>query len=520
MKKNRLRNWLESRNDMIISEDSIDLLLTSLTDHPLDRQTSKDLLLNDYFETIDKAITTPGRNILYAIMRAPLNSTADITSRSGFIAKLADDTDLLSALEKILWKVKYNTAQSFDAVLFKKTESRFTREKQVIMLLLFVFLVIAIPLLYSQIALYSILAFLIISFFVFARNLSIYNTAIPGFIMLGAHYSSAQKIIRLFNSEGIEDPHIDRLAGCLPRINRIIPTLKVLSTGSYTSSDPLQMLLFWLKNIFCIDLAAYSNAVEILNRDRESFIRFYTYYGTIDALAAAGRFLKSEPAGLCSPEFRTDSKIKADKIYHPLIPDAVSNDTAMDGCLILTGSNMSGKSTFLRTIGLNAVLAQSLGYCYAESFSMPLLNIVSIINKQDSMRLGESFYFYEAKRISEMLNRDDSRKYLFLIDELLSGTNSLERVSASVSIIKYLLTIENIISIVATHDVSIAQSLSNSCDCFYVSDVIRNGNMEFDYKLKRGIIKTTNAIRMLKILGLPEEITREAEKKVRSETPD
>ena len=109
-----------------------------------------------------------------------------------------------------------------------------------------------------------------------------------------------------------------------------------------------------------------------------------------------------------------------------------------------------------------------------------------------------------------MIMMSSKEQYLFLIDELLSGTNSLERVSASISIIRFLNKQDSIISLIATHDISIAENLENECDCYFFSDDVRDGRMYFDYQLRRGIIRSTNAIRMLKEIGLPEEIIETA----------
>ena len=511
MKKKKLQQWLSARSDMILSDRTIAAILPFFSGRTIDRQTSHDLLLTEYWRSIDSAITTPGRNSLFAILHAPLETAEKLEERNSFIRLLGGNSRLAEGLEKILWKAKFSAAHSADPVLFDRPEVLFSREKQVLLLLLFVFLVIAVPLLFHQAALFTILGFLVISFLIFARNLSVYNTYIPGLIFLSAHYRAAVKIEALFRSLGVEDPHIRRLSDSLSPLKAILPYLNILRTGSYTSSDPLQMILFWIKNLFCMDLAAYSSAVQVLDRRRQDFNRFYSLYGTVDALLGLSRHFSRAGERYCITEIKPAGGIEMKEVYHPLLSDPVSNSASLSSCVLVTGSNMAGKSTFLRTVGINALLAQTIGRCCAESFSMPLMNIVSVINKQDSMDRGESFYFYEARRISEMLSRDDGSRYLFLIDELLSGTNSMERISASIAIIRHLLKTENIISLIATHDIRIAETLSGSCSCYYFSDRLDETGMKFDYRLVPGIIRTTNAIRMLKQLGLPEEIIKEAE---------
>ncbi len=511
MKKDRIANWFSNRNELLISEKIMYSVGSRISRKLIDKQTSNDLLLPEYFNTIDRAYTMPGRNVLYALLHAPLTEVDNITSRRIFIENLKKQTELRGKLKLLFWKVKFSPVHSINTVIFEKTESLFTREKMAVLIICFLFLVFAVPVLYSQFALYSILLFLLISFLTFARNLSIYNTHIPGLILLAAHFYTAQKIIKLFKTCEAYDSHIKNLEEALPQIKSVLRSCKVLRTGSFASADPLQLLLFWIKNIFCLDLLAYNNAVNIISRNRKAFINFYCCYGIIDALLSLSETIGSDTETICKPEFISNRGLSVKNIFHPLIPAAVSNSVDIGSGMILTGSNMAGKSTFLRTIGLNTILAQTTGYCYAEKFSLPLINIVSIINKHDNLNQGESFYFYEANRIVEMINNKNNDCYLFLIDELLSGTNSIERISASTAIIRHLVSRENIISIIATHDISIAENLQGNCECFYFSDMMNENRMYFDYKLRKGIIKTTNAIKMLKLLGMPVDITDEAE---------
>ena len=471
--KLKIEKWIVGRPKLKADSNIIEALSSYISDKTIDSQTSEDLLLKEYFHTIDRAITTPGRNSLCALLHSPLKNTDLIENRREFISKLSSNENLIFRIKKLLWKVKFSTKYSVNHVLFERPVSLFSREKLALFLLVFVFLIITIPTLFNQLALYSILLFFIISFLVFARNVYIHNNYIPGLINLGAHYYTAKKIIKLFNSMGIEDPHMRDLKESMEPLKTILPYLKFMATGSMSSEDPLQLILFMVKNIFCLDLIAYDRALSILNRKRSNFINFYCKYGMIDSMIVLAEQLESGELQYCRADFHSERSISSEGLYHPLLMDPVANSVTINGGLILTGSNMSGKSTFLRTIGINAVLAQTIGYCHAESFRLPLLNIVSIINKKDDMNNGESFYYFEAKRIASMISLNQSENYLFLIDELLSGTNSLERVSASVSIIRHLLKMNHIIFAAATHDVSIAQNLLEECDCYYFSDSIR-----------------------------------------------
>ncbi|HOL16714.1 MAG TPA: hypothetical protein PLY40_00355 [Bacillota bacterium] len=198
---------------------------------------------------------------------------------------------------------------------------------------------------------------------------------------------------------------------------------------------------------------------------------------------------------------------------HPLLKDAVANSITMDrqGVLI-TGSNMSGKSTFLRTLGLTALLAQTIYTCPASSYRGGFFRVATSISREDSLMEGKSFYFREAERLLKLINTAAARTdapALCIIDELLSGTNYIERLAASEAILNYLAS-QNALVIVATHDLDLAEKLQGLYRCCHFTDQVGPDGLHFDYKLKDGLAATRNAIRLLAYLGYPREIIAQA----------
>lgn len=167
---------------------------------------------------------------------------------------------------------------------------------------------------------------------------------------------------------------------------------------------------------------------------------------------------------------------------------------------------MAGKSTFLRSVGVNALLAQTIGACFAERYTGSRYLVMTSIEKRDALEEGKSFYYAEAERIFRMIESvDDETPVLLLIDELLSGTNSLERESASVAILHYL-SEHNALTVAATHDVTIARRLEELYAAYYFTDHATDTGLSFDYKIRPGIVKTRNAIRLLSLIGYPQEV--------------
>jgi MutS domain V len=220
------------------------------------------------------------------------------------------------------------------------------------------------------------------------------------------------------------------------------------------------------------------------------------------------------------PEFISDREngdppiFAARDLGHPLIPadQKISNDFVMDKSgetFIVTGSNMSGKSSFLKAIGVNLCLAYAGGPVDAASFHSTLFRIFTCIKINDSIVDGFSFFYTEVKRLKALLDAlqaDHHLPLLFLIDEIFKGTNNRERLIGSRSYIQSLVG-QNGAGLIATHDlelVRLAHDFSAITNCHF-REKVADGKMVFDYKLRPGPCPTTNALTIMRMEGLPVE---------------
>lgn len=212
-------------------------------------------------------------------------------------------------------------------------------------------------------------------------------------------------------------------------------------------------------------------------------------------------------------------KIEAAKIGHPLLPDEqrVCNDVTVgpkNSILLVTGSNMSGKSTLLRSIGLNCALAQAGSVVCSDQMKLPALQIETSMRIGDSVSEGVSFFMAELKRLrqvtveAEQLAHDENRILLFLLDEILQGTNSRERQIAVIRVCEHLLS-AGAIGAISTHDLELAEaeSLSDKCQTVHFREFFEEGDdgkkqMKFDYLMRQGVSPTTNALKLLELVGL------------------
>ena len=164
----------------------------------------------------------------------------------------------------------------------------------------------------------------------------------------------------------------------------------------------------------------------------------------------------------CVPTFTAARKaIRVEQLEHPLLADAVPNSVELDGqSLLITGSNMSGKTTFVRTLGVNAVLAQTLYTVCATSWRAPMLGVRTSIGRADSLVEGKSYYLAEVESVLALVRaKDDARQHLFLLDEVFRGTNTTERVAAACAVLSHLNQGDDLV-VAATHDLELLGLLS------------------------------------------------------------
>ena len=180
---------------------------------------------------------------------------------------------------------------------------------------------------------------------------------------------------------------------------------------------------------------------------------------------------------------------------------------------VVYGSNASGKSTSLKAVGLNVLFARSLGIAFADKFETAAYTIYTSMALSDNLLGGESYYVVEAKSIRRICESAKDGDCLCIIDEVLRGTNTIERIAASNVILRSLCA-PTVMCFAATHDLELAYMLKDYMDCYHFTEVIDGNNVTFPYVLQKGISDTTNAIRLLSMLGFDPGIVNAADELV------
>jgi hypothetical protein len=237
--------------------------------------------------------------------------------------------------------------------------------------------------------------------------------------------------------------------------------------------------------------------------------RWLAAVGEMEALGSLASHAFEHPADPF-PEFAAGACLEAEGICHPLIPEdhVVRNDVRLGGdqqVLIVSGSNMSGKSTLLRTLGINAVLAQAGATVRARRLRLSPLAVGASIRVSDSLQGGVSRFYAEILRLRQILDLTAGPiPVLFLIDEVLHGTNSHDRRIGAQAVVRELAS-RGAIGLLTTHDLAlanIAESLSGRAVNVHFEDHIEDGRIHFDYVMRPGVVHKSNAIELMRSVGL------------------
>ncbi|HEY1897062.1 MAG TPA: mismatch repair protein [Terracidiphilus sp.] len=319
------------------------------------------------------------------------------------------------------------------------------------------------------------------------------------------------EVLRLFEQEQVASPRLLALQAALRRdgitsseaIGKLARLVDLLQSRHSLFARPLDLVMFWSAQLVFI-------AEHWQQRFGPAIRGWIDAAGELEALTSLSSFAYENPRHVF-PEFACAAPLfDAHGLAHPLLPadKAVENDVNLGEpihLMLLSGPNMAGKSTFLRAMGVNAVLAQCGAPVRARRLRMSPLNVAASICILDSLTGGMSRFYAEIHRLK--LIADLARgpvPVLFLLDELLSGTNSHDRLIGAQFVVEYLLE-HAAIGVASTHDLALAQIPSRfgeQAANFHFEDRLEGERLVFDYKLKHGIVQTSNALKLMRAIGL------------------
>ncbi|MDV4150146.1 DNA mismatch repair protein MutS [Clostridium sp. AL.422] len=478
--------------------------------YTIDDQTAYDLNIDDLLAEISICSSTPGEQMLYYLLRTPKLTTESINKRNNIIEKFIKDKNLRGNIQQIL----SNLGRQRKGDIFKlfNTEANVSKAK---------------VLLFNLIALSSLIV--LICFFIFgSKYISIFLGIFVIYMLISMKTASeieyelsslqylgnfirAAKEISKLEDEVLND-YIEKINKLLVPLSKIDSKTKYI----YTSSE-LDIFIETINGFFLTKIRSYYSIINIIKNNRQNLIELYALVGNLEAYISVASY-RCRVNNYCIPEFlnNDDKTLIVKNVVHPLLENGVPNSITLKGKgVILTGSNMSGKSTFMRTLATNILLSQSLSMSLCDEYHGSFFRVISSLSLSDDVLSGTSYYLEECNSVLRILNSLDNPIPAFcIIDEIFKGTNPIERISASKEILKYIMN-RNAISMVATHDLELAESCDDKYLRYYFcEDIDENEGLTFDFKLKEGICNTGNAIKLLDFLGYPKEIIINSNKNI------
>ncbi len=468
----------------------------------VDDITWNDLGLDGVFKRINPGLTTSGEQYLYHMLRAPAVEEGEYRGRESLIALMGEDADLRLKLQMILARLGCTRRADICEAFHPSVHGRGW-------LAIYLLLLLCVP---AGIVLAALLPRVGVTLLLCAF---LVNSTVHEFRVRRTQRDfdtvnyTVDMVFALNRVRKLKDARMDALLApaylSLRRLRAVIRTGGVSRIGYDPFGDSVTTVLL-------LDLIAYEFLKNKLGICYEDVFAIHEHLGKIDAAIAVASYGAGLKSG-CSPqiEFGAISPyLNACGLVHPLMDRPVPNDLSTEKPMLITGSNASGKSTYLKAAALCVLMAQSLCVCPAEHFRASAFRIYSSMALSDNLPAGESYYVVETKSLKRILDAAAGPWHVFCtIDEVLRGTNTVERIAASSALLDALAD-RGALCVAATHDVELCRLLEGKYRMFHFEETATDSGMLFDYRLKDDPAQSRNAIRLLKILGFDEPIVERA----------
>ena len=476
----------------------------------IDDITWNDLSMDEVFTALNRTYSSVGEEYLYHVLRTPSFSCDELKERARvadvFTRQEKDREDVAFLLSGIGKNYRNPFTEYVVRLMDLKVQSNVFHVSVLLMLMVAVVLTftalgIGLPLLFGA------LVFSIVTYYKTKGEVEPYFTCIQKILRLS---DAGQKISVLSIPELKE--YLDELGKLSGTIRKKSALVGLMQTGSAMNGSLADMVLDYLRMATHIDLIVFNQINRGFKHHQEDIFRLIELIGRLElglAIASfrAGQRISSEPelSG-------TRPHLKAENMVHPLITDPMPNSIETDVHVLLTGSNASGKSTFLKTVAINSILAQTLYTVTATDWRSPWFRVYSSMALADNLFEGESYFIVEIKSLKRIIDRMNENDYpvLCFVDEVLRGTNTVERIAASAQILKSF-SGKNALCFAATHDIELTTLLAPYYDNYHFTETVREKDVYFPYLLKTGPATSRNAIRLLSVMGYDKELTGKAE---------
>lgn len=478
----------------------------------IDDITWNDLNLDEIFKKMNYTYSSAGEEYLYHTLRTPLMEQQSLEEReekiSYFMTQEKERAYLQYTLAKLGHMEKYSIFDYLEYLSDLGERSSFKHFFAILGVLVSIgTMFYSVP--YGIVALLIILVYNLLTYFKVKEEIDPYIVSF-GYIfrVIGCAEKLQTPSIPVLEQEQ------KLLKQGISQMNRFRRGSSILMSSSRmsASSNPLEIVMDYLRMTLHLDLITFNHMLSEVRKHIDMIDAMLTTIGQIDVYLAIGAY-RTGVGQYSVPQFTDTRQFAATELYHPLIDHPVKNSMQSQNSVLLTGSNASGKSTFLKTVAINAILAQTVHTVLADSYESTLFRVCSSMALRDDVQGGESYYMVEIKAMKRIMDlyEAEGNPILCFVDEVLRGTNTVERIAASTQILQSLNRV-NGMCFAATHDVELTHLLADQYDNYHFEESIIEDDIQFNYKLQVGRATTRNAIRLLRVMGYSPRIVQAAER--------
>lgn len=481
----------------------------------VDDITWNDLELDELFMVMNRTVSAMGEEYLYAMLRQPQFDPEEMKERERLISFFERNEEKRIDVQEALYQIgkhrKYSVYECMNYIKNIKRESNLPH-------------ILAIVLLFGAVA----FAFLKPSVGVIATVVVISYNLVSYMKRKGeldAYLSSVTYLIRLlYATEDVVKLSVPELSGYVARMKALNKHFAAFKRNFWIigsrkpTGDMMDMVVSYFRMLFHIDLIKFNGMLKIYDKHVKELNELYEVVGYLDALCSVASFRALlGGGGYCVPELLagmgSETPVyEAEELYHPLLEAPVTNSIRTDKSVLLTGSNASGKSTFLKSVAIGAILAQTVHTVPAKSYRASYFQVLSSMALRDNMQGNESYFIVEIKSLKRIFEAAKAQVCtLCFVDEVLRGTNTVERIAASREVLSGIARSGRTICFAATHDIELTYLLEQDCDNYHFEETVTDDKVEFDYLLHEGRATSRNAIKLLRMLGYPQEVIERAE---------
>ncbi|MEK5530182.1 hypothetical protein BK128_14070 [Viridibacillus sp. FSL H7-0596] len=470
----------------------------------IDQLTWDDLAMNTVFKKVNYTQTSVGSEYLFNQLRDIDPSLKNIQDKERLYTLLESNQGLREDILRILsglGKQDYTNSSSF----FYVNQSNLKYVAIYVLLALMPFASTILMFFSLKYGIFSLVGSFLINLFVYYKNKpalenNLYSTSyIASIINTGKRFASVK--------------HLEFTTFAEEFKVKVQPIKKVLVLSNITSigrgNGDFDIIFEYIRILFLLDFITYNNIIKTISKHKEEYRDLWQLIGQLDAGVAVAFYRKSLDT-YCIPTFMEKEELSFKNMFHPLINEPVKNTSNLYKSTLITGSNASGKSTYIKAIAINTILAQTINTVLAENWTMKPSYIVTSMAIQDNVLDGDSYFIAEIKSLKRIIQLcEQGKPCISFIDEILKGTNTIERIAASAAMMEWL-SLNKGMNIIASHDIELTEIAKSTYTNYHFSESIENGQVHFDYTIHSGPSKTKNAIKLLEILDYPQNITNKA----------